>query len=1423
MGEAARLGDPISHTSALAGFLVGAVLGIALIAAVAFATFTCGFGAALIAGLAAGLGASALLAMGEAIGKMFSTPTGTIISGSPDVFINGRPAARTVMSVAACAKDVPVQMVATGAATVLINGFHAARNGDSITCGAKISDGSSDVFYDDQTAQDLAVADEVPPWLRTAVGWAFTLAGLAGGLAGLAARLEGVGLRAFAPCAAKFIAGFAVGEAVSRYVVAPVVERVWGAVVGHPVDVTTGRKILRAEDEVDFVVRSPIPIVIARFYASNLAEERSLGRGWVMPWELRLKRDGALVLFTDAQGRESSFPALQPGEVSFDPRDQRWLARTRDGRYVLRDLNEVYREFEPLEERDGAVAGLKRIEDQAGHWQDYGRDVLGRVSTIRTSGGQEVVLTYADDCDLLLAVHGGDGTRGGRLVEYLYDEFGQLAAVRDANDRIVRRFTYDNGLMTSHANALGFTCRYTWGVVEGAPRVLVHETSAGERYEFGYDPQARRSWMRDDLGRSAQWHYDEHRQIVDCMDVDGSRYRTDYEEHGMPAVLHLPGERTVRFDYDPAGRITGETDALGRTTTLQYAGDGLRVSQVTTPGGRSWFTQFDVRGRTLSTTDPLGRTESYEYPDPVTPWPQARVDARGGRQRMQWSRAGDLVAYTDCSGKTTLYEHDADGQLVAVINALGERVEYERRRTGEVMAVRLPDGTRDVYERDAAGLLVAHRNAHGHLREWLRNPRGQVLEAVDGAERSVRYRYDAHGRLMELRSDNDARYLFDYDNGDRLRRETRPDGIERHIAYDDAGYLAAIGTTGTAGDEFDQRPTRVARFERDLEGRLLARSDDSARTVCTHDIDDHLVQVERFPHARGRAIGVQHDTVRFDYDEAGRLVAEHGANGSVAYQLDELDSLEALHLPRGQLLQFARYGSGHVHQIAADGQVVSDIERDDLHREVMRTQGLVSERTGYDALGRKLWQSVGAPADLEPGRGMLWRRYEYNRAGELASKRDARRGVTDYRYDGAGQLLTQRVDESITPERFAWDAAGNLLDEIERRSRGRVEGNRLRMWQDIRFEYDAWGNVATKRKGARQVQNFTFDAENRLMKVVTSNSRERIEATFEYDAIGRRIGKTEHATRTSDGRGHQESVRFVWQGLRMVQEVDPDYVRSYVYSPDAAYTPLARVDVANLDEVPDGFRTLAMTRPRVLHFHTDQIGTPQEVTGADGELLWSGRYDAWGLARKGDVTPRIEQPLRFAGQYADDSTGLHYNTFRYYDPDVGRFISQDPIWIEGGLNLYAYGANPVSSTDPLGWDWNYHLTDSNGDVYYHGRASDNESMADVARRHGNTIGTDGARFGEGDTMTRITEPGLDRLTAQGVEGVAVDETGTIGRRATNGGRVRGNNIGGVDQSTKRGKMKMGLGKEHLEGRSPSAMTSETTLKGRDYTKRGGSC
>ena len=95
------------------------------------------------------------------------------------------------------------------------------------------------------------------------------------------------------------------------------------------------------------------------------------------------------------------------------------------------------------------------------------------------------------------------------------------------------------------------------------------------------------------------------------------------------------------------------------------------------------------------------------------------------------------------------------------------------------------------------------------------------------------------------------------------------------------------------------------------------------------------------------------------------------------------------------------------------------------------------------------------------------------------------------------------------------------------------------------------------------------------------------------------------------------------------------------------------------------------------------LGTPKEVTNSAGEIVWQADYKAWGEIDLYRVH-QIDQPLRFQGQYADDETGLYYTTFRYYDPHSGRFTTQDPIGLAGGLNLYQYAPNPTGWVDPFG-------------------------------------------------------------------------------------------------------------------------------------------
>ena len=103
------------------------------------------------------------------------------------------------------------------------------------------------------------------------------------------------------------------------------------------------------------------------------------------------------------------------------------------------------------------------------------------------------------------------------------------------------------------------------------------------------------------------------------------------------------------------------------------------------------------------------------------------------------------------------------------------------------------------------------------------------------------------------------------------------------------------------------------------------------------------------------------------------------------------------------------------------------------------------------------------------------------------------------------------------------------------------------------------------------------------------------------------------------------------------------------------------------------------------YYHTDQIGIPREQTDQFGNLLWTGEYDAWGSLKKEEkIYPNAHQPFRLQNQYYDQETGLHYNLFRYYAPECGRFINQDPIGLAGGDNLYAFAPNAQGWIDIFG-------------------------------------------------------------------------------------------------------------------------------------------
>jgi RHS repeat-associated protein len=326
---------------------------------------------------------------------------------------------------------------------------------------------------------------------------------------------------------------------------------------------------------------------------------------------------------------------------------------------------------------------------------------------------------------------------------------------------------------------------------------------------------------------------------------------------------------------------------------------------------------------------------------------------------------------------------------------------------------------------------------------------------------------------------------------------------------------------------------------------------------------------------------------------------------------------------------------------------------------------------------------------------------------------------------GAGASSNAAPSTTTLRETFSYDPAGNVVDGMfgsrsssnSGKGTGYVAHNKVIVFEDKRYQYDAFGRLSEKRSSKHGLQTFAYDAEHRLIQVTKHESTGYKQTatqttTFTYDALGRRTSKTHNM---GDAYSPETKTIFSWDGLRLLSEttqtVRGDKTSLYIYADSESYEPLARVDTrvdtldaktgtlisiaAQATNTPANDDSIDENDPKptskIFHFHNDLNGLPQELS-SEGEFVWKATYKVWGNVATEEWTGEYQhakqlgetQNLRFQGQYYDQETGLHYNTFRFFDPDVGRFTQGDPIGLAGGNNLYQYAPNPIGWLDPWG-------------------------------------------------------------------------------------------------------------------------------------------
>ena len=284
--------------------------------------------------------------------------------------------------------------------------------------------------------------------------------------------------------------------------------------------------------------------------------------------------------------------------------------------------------------------------------------------------------------------------------------------------------------------------------------------------------------------------------------------------------------------------------------------------------------------------------------------------------------------------------------------------------------------------------------------------------------------------------------------------------------------------------------------------------------------------------------------------------------------------------------------------------------------------------------------------------------YDYDDAGNIMSKQ-TEHGDYSYGYDSASRL-TSADNPTLEDESYAYDEVGN------RTSASNAEGeivhnanNELLNYGEIEFLYDDNGNMIQKKLGDVAV-NYVYNATNRLIRV-EDDLTGLVIAEYAYDPFGRRLWK--------ESSGIRAYFFYSDEGLIGEYDVNGIEICSYGYRPDSIW----------------------MTDPIFLHtesqyyfYQNDHLGTPQKLVAQNGTVVWSAHYSAFGEATV--EIKAVTNNLRFPGQYYDEETGLHYNWFRYYDGEQGRYLKKDPIGFSGKeVNLYLYSKdNPIRVLDPLG-------------------------------------------------------------------------------------------------------------------------------------------
>jgi RHS repeat-associated protein len=1006
-----------------------------------------------------------------------------------------------------------------------------------------------------------------------------------------------------------------------------------------PVSMVTGEELLTLTDG---ALDGILPFEFTRLYRTSAAEiDIGLGFGWSHSLSHRLEIDGKNVLWIDHENRRTTFPL---------PNSERPAIHNSLSRAA------IYLGDEP-EELILAQAGddarfyhfqngrLTTISDAYDNRLRITRDRQDRIKRLDNGAGRALRLRYdrshlvAVDYQVFVPAQTLDEAwrTEQTLVSYSYDERDQLIEATNAAGESERYDYDDQHVILQRQLTGGASFFWEWERSGKAARCIRHWASFAQMdARYVWDDQGSVTVQNID-GSEEIYEHDDRARLVRKVELDGGEHLKAYDDNGRLVAEQDPLGAVTEYRYDEVGRLIALIPPADEPTAYEYRNGFLHARY---RGKAVWKYQRNAQGDITEATDPDGQVTHYHYDDKGQLLSIRYPDT--SRHVFVWNGLGQLLEETLPDGGQRRFSYDALGRQITRQDEHGAATQYQWDAVGRLIQTTLPTGASRAFSYNAYGKISAERDELGRVTRYeYVDDLHLVSRRINADGTQLKYRYDnAQLLLTEIENESGEKYLLDYTANGLIRQETGFDGQRTAYAYDLNGQLLEKTEFGEDGSQ------RVTAYQRDSAGRLRVKTlPDGIKVEYRYDSLGRLVSVDD---------GHDHP-LEFEYDPQDRLITEHQGWGTLRYGYDACGQLNRLRLPDGSKLDYHHAKGGALTAIDLNGTRLTT-HQFAFGREQQRQQGQLLSEYAYDDQGR-----LKAHAVSQQHQPLYRRDYAYSANGNLDSIADTRHGQRNYQYDPLNRLIRVRHTRDDPPESFAHDPAGNLLMQ-DRPGAAKVLGNRLLMQGDRHYDYDAFGNLIRERRGTGQklVTEYRYDCQHRLIGATLPNGSQ---ATYRYDAFGRRISKT------VDGK----TTEFFWQGDHLIAESSREHYRSYVYEP-GSFRPLAMLD-------GKGPRKACP-----FYYQLDHLGTPQELTDFGGEIVWSAKYNAYGkvthLTFGGGE--QLEQPLRFQGQYFDAESGLHYNRHRYYDPEVGRYLTPDPIKLAGGLNQYQYTPNPTGWVDPLG-------------------------------------------------------------------------------------------------------------------------------------------